>query len=150
MIQSFVMAHYYWFVAFHVISMVAWMAGMLYLPRLYVYHAGAAKGSELSETLKTMERRLLRGIINPAMISTWVFGITMISANPSLMTEGKWLHIKLTCVLILQVIHAMLSRHRKQFANDANVHSAKYYRIINEIPAALMVIIVIMVVVRPI
>lgn len=148
--QDFVMAHYYWFVAFHVISMVAWMAGMLYLPRLFVYHAAAAKGSELSETLKIMERRLLRAIINPAMILTWAFGLTMILSNPSLMTEGKWLHIKLTCVLLLQVIHAMLSRHRKQFAADANVHSAKYYRVLNEIPTVLLVIIVIMVVVRPI
>lgn len=148
MMQDFIYTYYRWFVAFHVIAMIAWMAGMLYLPRLFVYHAGAAKGSDLSETLKVMERRLLRAIINPAMILTWVFGLSMIYANPALM-QGGWLHVKLTCVLILQVIHAMLSRHRKQFAADANTHSAKYYRVLNEIPTVLLIVIVIMVIVRP-
>lgn len=146
--QAFLYEHYLWIKALHIIAMVAWMAGMLYLPRLFVYHTGAAKGSELSETLKIMERRLLRIIINPAMILTWVFGLSLVWANPSLLQEG-WLHVKLTGVLLLQVVHAMLSRHRKQFAADANVHSIKYYRCLNEVPTVLLIVIIIMVVVRP-
>lgn len=146
--QTFIYEHYLWFKAGHIIAMVAWMAGMFYLPRLFVYHVAAAKGSELSETLKVMERRLLRAIINPAMILTWVFGLCLVWANPALMQEG-WLHVKLTGVLLLQLVHAMLSRHRKQFAADANTHSAKYYRYLNEAPTILLIVIVIMVVVRP-
>lgn len=146
--QEFIYAHYLWFKAGHIVAMVAWMAGMFYLPRLFVYHAGAAKGSELSETLKVMERRLLRAIINPAMIATWFFGLCLLYANPALMGDG-WIHVKLTAVLILSGIHGMLARHRKQFAADANVHSAKYYRVLNEAPTVLLVVIVIMVVVRP-
>ncbi len=146
--QEFLFAHYLGLKAAHVISMVAWMAGMFYLPRLFVYHTGAAAGSELSETLKTMERRLLRAIINPAMCATWLFGLLLLYANPALMQEG-WLHVKLTAVLLLSGLHGMLSRHRKQFAADRNVHSARYYRILNEVPTVLLVIIVIMVIVRP-
>ncbi|MCB1537573.1 MAG: protoporphyrinogen oxidase HemJ, partial [Alphaproteobacteria bacterium] len=119
-----------------------------YLPRLFVYHCTAAPGSELSETLKVMERRLLRAIINPAMIATWVFGGLMLWANPGLLHFG-WMHIKLTAVLLLQVVHAMLARHRKQFAADANVHSDKYYRVLNEVPTVLLIVIVIMVIVQP-
>lgn len=146
--QAFIYGHYSWFVAAHVISMVAWMAGMFYLPRLFVYHAGATKGSELSETLKIMERRLLRAIINPSMIATFVFGICLLYANPALLQEG-WIHVKLTCVLLMTGIHGMLSRHRKQFAADANMHSAKYYRYLNEAPTLLLIVIVVMVIVRP-
>jgi putative membrane protein len=146
--QSFIYTHYQWFLAAHVISMVAWMAGMFYLPRLFVYHTGAKPGSELSETFKVMERRLLRAIINPAMIATFIFGIAMLWANPELLQQG-WIHVKLTCVLILTVIHGMLARHRKQFDRDQNVHSAKYYRWLNEAPTILLIIIVIMVIVRP-
>ena len=108
----------------------------------------AAKGGELSETLKVMERRLLRIIVNPAMGLTWLFGLLMLWANPALLQEG-WIHVKLTAVLILSAMHGMLSRHRKQFLNDANVHSARYYRILNEVPTLLLVIIVLMVILRP-
>lgn len=146
--QPFLYEHYLWLKTVHIIAMVAWMAGMFYLPRLYVYHVKAAKGGELSETLKVMERRLLRIIINPAMIVTWIFGALLIAANPSVMQEG-WIHVKLTALLLMQIVHAMLARHRKQFMRDANAHSEKYYRILNEVPTLLLVIIVVMVVVRP-
>lgn len=146
--QDFIYTHYLWFKAGHVIAMVAWMAGMFYLPRLFVYHVDAKKGGELSETLKVMERRLMRIIINPAMGLTWLFGLGLLWANPALLQEG-WIHVKLTAVLLLSGLHGMLSRHRKQFAADANTHSAKYYRYLNEVPTVLLIIIVIMVVVRP-
>ena len=139
---------YEWLKALHVISDFAWMAGMLYLPRLYVYHATAKPGSELSETLKVMERKLLRYIINPAMISAWVFGIWMITINPGVL-EDDAMRVKFACVIGMQIAHAMLARARRQFAKDANKHSAKYYRILNEVPTVLMIAIIIMVIVRP-
>jgi len=146
--ENFVLVNYPWFRALHLIAVFAWMAGMFYLPRLYVYHAQAEKGSELSETLKVMERRLLRLIINPAMISAYVFGGLMLWANPSLFQMG-WIHVKLTAVLMMTILHGLLARHRKQFLRDANPHSHKYYRVLNEVPTVLLVIIVIMVVVQP-
>ncbi len=146
--QAFLYEHYLGLKALHIIAMIAWMAGMLYLPRLYVYHTSAIKGGELSETLKVMERRLLRYILNPAMIITWLCGIAMIVANPSIM-QGGWIHVKLTALLLMQIVHALLARHRKQFLRDENVHSAKYYRILNEVPTVLLIIIVIMVIVQP-
>lgn len=148
MMQAFLYEYYRWLMALHVIAAFAWMAGMFYLPRLFVYHVPAAKGSELSETLKIMERRLLRVILNPAMGLTWLFGVLMVYSNPILMQDG-WIHVKLTAVLLLSALHGLLSRHRKQFLDDKNVHSAKYYRILNEIPTLLLVVIVIMVIVRP-
>ena len=139
---------YNWLKALHVIADFAWMAGMFYLPRLYVYHATAKTGSELSETLKVMERKLLRLIINPAMIVAWVFGIWMIALQPEIMKQ-PFMHVKLTAVIGMQLVHAMLARSRRQFAKDANAHSHKYFRILNEIPTVLLVIIVVMVIVRP-
>lgn len=146
--QNFVLENYQWFKAFHLIAVIVWMAGMFYLPRLFVYHCGAPKGSEMSETFKVMERRLLRVIINPAMIAAWVLGGLLLWAYPSLMADG-WIHVKLTAVLLLSALHGLLARHRKQFARDENVHSARYYRIINEVPSVLLIIIVIMAVVKP-
>lgn len=146
---EFFVQHYIWIKALHVIAVISWMAGMLYLPRLYVYHAQADAGSELSETLKIMERKLLRIIINPAMIITWILGLAMISANHSLMTSGGWLHAKLACVIGLQIFHAFLSRWRKAFLKDQNKHTPGFFRKVNEIPTVLMIIIVIMVVVKP-
>lgn len=146
--QAFFYEHYLAVKTVHIIAMIAWMAGMLYLPRLYVYHAGAAKGGELSETLKIMERRLLRAILNPAMIVTWICGGLMLWANPTLFQDG-WIHVKLTALLLMQIVHAMLARHRKQFMRDENVHSALYYRVLNEVPTVLLIIIVVMVVIRP-
>tara|TARA_E500000318_G_scaffold44677_2_gene42222 strand:- start:84 stop:518 length:435 start_codon:yes stop_codon:yes gene_type:complete len=139
---------YEWIKALHVISMVAWMAGMFYLPRLYVYHVGAAVGSELSETLKVMERRLLRAIINPAMISTFIFGIWMLVLVPDYLAE-PWMHVKLTCIVLMTGFHGGLSRWRRQFAADANPHSERFYRIANEVPTILLIVIVIMVIVKP-
>jgi len=139
---------YEWIKALHVISVFAWMGGMLYLPRLFVYHADAKPGSELSETLKVMERRLLRGIINPSMIAAWAFGIWMLALNPALLHEG-FFHVKLTFVIGMQIVHALCARARRQFAEDRNVHTARFYRILNEVPAALIVVIVIMIIVRP-
>ncbi len=145
---TFATEYYIWFKALHIISMVAWMAGMLYLPRLYVYHAGADKGSELSQTFKVMERKLLRLILNPAMILTAVFGIAMLVANPILLAGG-WMHVKLTAVVLLFVFHGFLARWRKIFLKDLNERPPSFYRRVNEIPAILMVVIVVMVIVQP-
>lgn len=138
---------YDWLKALHVISVIAWMAGMLYLPRLYVYHAAVVPGSPESETFKVMERRLLRAIINPAMIATWIFGLWMVVAG-DLWDQG-WLHAKLALLVGMQVIHAFLARWRRHFAEDRNTRSQGFYRFINEVPTLLMIGIVILVIVKP-
>ncbi|MBI1326574.1 MAG: protoporphyrinogen oxidase HemJ [Alphaproteobacteria bacterium] len=140
--------YYPWLRALHIISVIAWMAGMLYLPRLFAYHAEAAKGSDKSETFKVMERKLLKIIINPAMISTFLFGILMVVANPAMLQQG-WLHGKLPLVLLLAGMHGMFAKWRKIFERDENTRSAKFYKIWNEVPAVLMIIIVILAVVKP-
>ena len=145
---EFLAAHYLWLKALHVISVIFWMAGMAYLPRLFVYHAEAAVGSEKSETFKIMERRLLRGIINPAMIAAFLFGGLMIWANPELMHQG-WFHVKLTLVILMTAFHGFFARWRKAFDRDENVHSSRFFRIINEAPPVLVVFIVILVIVKP-
>jgi len=143
------LSHYYvWIKALHIISVMAWMAGMLYLPRLFVYHADVEKGSALSETFKIMERRLLRIIINPAMILAFVFAGLMMWANPDLMQAG-WFHVKLAFVIAMSALHGVFSRWRKVFARDENTRSAKFYRIWNEAPTLLLVIIVLLAVVKP-
>lgn len=139
---------YEWVKALHVIAVMAWMAGMLYLPRLFVYHSTAVKGGELSETLKVMERRLLRAIINPAMIAAFVFGGWMLYLNPALLGL-PWMHAKLALVLAMSALHGALVRWRKGFAADANQHSALFYRLMNEVPTLLMIGIVILVIVKP-
>lgn len=146
--QNFLFDNYLWLVAFHLISVMSWMAAMLYLPRLFVYHCDAAVGSEKSETFKVMERRLLRYILNPAMTLSWVFGCLMIYADTSLFSEG-WFHVKLTCIILMTGLHHGYVRWFKAFREDSNVKSAKYFKIINEIPTVLMIIIVIMAIVRP-
>ena len=148
--NEFLLQWYSWIKALHIIAVIAWMAGMLYLPRLYVYHAGAAVGSELSETLKVMERRLLRATINPAMILALIFGLCLLFTPGLVDFDEYWIWIKLFCAIVgLGGMHAWLSRWRKAFAEDCNVHSVGFYRKINEIPTVLMIIIVIMVIVRP-
>jgi putative membrane protein len=123
---------------------------MLYLPRLFVYHADAAPGTLLSETLKVMERRLQRGIINPAMAATWIFGLILVFAfNVVDIRSDGWLHAKLTLVLILSGLHGVFSRWRKDFAADRNQRTARFYRIANEVPTVLMIAIVFLVVVKP-
>ena len=139
--------YYDWIKAAHIIAVIAWMAGMLYLPRLYVYHARAAKGSELSETFKVMERRLMRGIINPAMGLTWILGLTLATIGNH--WSEHWLHAKLLLILGMQIIHGGYSRWRRDFAKDENRHTEKFYRIMNEAPTLLLIGIVILVVVKP-
>ncbi|MDP8918557.1 MAG: protoporphyrinogen oxidase HemJ [Pseudomonadota bacterium] len=138
---------YLWLKAFHVIAVIAWMAGMLYLPRLFVYHSEVPKGSIQSDTFKIMERRLLKAIINPAMIVTWLLGLYLVW-DGGWYTSG-WLHAKLLLVLILSGVHGFLSKTVKVFAADQNVRPAKFYRIINEVPTVLMIGIVILVIVKP-
>jgi putative membrane protein len=137
---------YVWIKALHVIAVIAWMAGLLYLPRLFVYHADAPVGSQLSETLKVMERRLLRAIMNPTMIAVFVFGGLMLVVQD--WSQG-WLHAKLLFVAGLTVLHHLLARWRKDFAADKNVRPARFYRIANEVPTAIMIAIVILVIVKP-
>jgi protoporphyrinogen IX oxidase len=133
---------------FHVISVIAWMAGLLYLPRLFVYHTGVEAGSETSETFKIMERRLLRAIMNPAMIATWIFGLTLIVLTPGWMEQG-WLHAKLLLVVLMTVAHMAMARWRRAFAEDRNTHTHKYFRVMNEVPTLMMVVIVFLVILKP-
>ena len=146
--QDWLSEYYLWLKALHIIAVMSFMAGVLYLPRLYVYHASAIKGSELSETFKVMERRLLRYIINPAFIAATLFGGLMIWANPSLFEQG-WFHAKLGLLFVMGAAHGLFSKWRKQFERDENVRPPKFYRIWNEIPTLLMIIIVILAVVKP-
>ncbi|HTK12308.1 MAG TPA: protoporphyrinogen oxidase HemJ [Xanthobacteraceae bacterium] len=138
---------YDWLKAFHIIAVIAWMAGMLYLPRLFVYHTKAEPGSVQSETFKVMERRLLRGIINPAMIATWILGLLL--AWEGGWYRSPWLHAKILLVLAMSGVHGMLARYVKNFAADRNTKSQRFYRLINEVPTLLMILIVILVVVKP-
>lgn len=138
---------YEWIKALHVIAVIAWMAGMLYLPRLFVYHCKAEIGSKQSETFKIMERRLLKAIINPAMIATWLAGLYL-AWSGHWFTSG-WFHGKLALVILLSGVHVFFSRCVKDFAADRNTRSQKFYRIINEVPTLLMILIVILVVVKP-
>ena len=143
---------YEWVKAFHVIAVIAWLAGMLYLPRLFVYHCAAEKGSVQSETFKTMERRLLRIIINPAMVASWLLGLWLAWQGPDShygWFVSGWLSAKLVLVLALSALHGACARWVKDFAADRNRHSQKFYRLINEIPAILMAAIVILAVVKP-
>ncbi len=141
---------YEWLKAFHIIAVIAWMAGMLYLPRLFVYHCATEPGERQSETFKVMERRLLKFIINPAMIATWLLGLWLIwLMGWDGFRQSGWLHLKLVLVFLMSGVHGMLSRYVKDFAADANRKSQKFYRIINEVPTILMVLIVILAVVKP-
>ena len=141
---------YLWLKAFHIIAMIAWMAGMLYLPRLFVYHCEAEPGSRQSETFKLMERRLLKLIINPAMIATWLLGLTLIwLMGQDAFLQAGWLHAKLALVVAMSAVHGFFVRWVKDFAADSNAHSQKFYRLANEIPMALLILIVILAVVKP-
>jgi protoporphyrinogen IX oxidase len=140
-------ALYPWLKAFHVIAVIAWMAGMLYLPRLFVYHCAAAPGSTESETFKVMERRLLRMIINPAMIATWVLGLWLAWAGG--WYRAGWLETKVLLVIAMSAVHGLFARYVRDFSADRNRNSQKFYRIINEVPTVLMIVIVILVIVKP-
>ncbi len=140
---------YLWIKAFHLIAVIAWMAGMLYLPRLFVYHCGAEPGSKQSEDFKIMERKLLRGIINPSMIITFILGGILLGfLDRDAWLEG-WLHAKLAFIVILLAYHGLMSRWRKDFEADKNERPANFYRWMNEVPAVLMAGVVVFVVVRP-
>lgn len=136
-----------WIKAFHIMSAISWMVGLLYLPRLFVYHVEFGKGSPASETFKIMERRLLKIIMNPAMIFTWISGL-YIAYSFQYFHHG-WLHAKIFLVLLMSAFHGYLARHTKSFARDGFRHKARFYRFINEIPTILMIGIIILVVVQP-
>ncbi|MGD0191910.1 MAG: protoporphyrinogen oxidase HemJ [Rhizomicrobium sp.] len=138
---------YLWVKALHIIAVIAWMAGMLYLPRLFVYHCETTAGSAESERFKVMERRLLRLIVNPAMIAVWIFGIMLAVSSDA--WRDKWLDVKLILVLALTGVHGMFAGWVRLFARDANTRPARFYRIWNEVPTALMIGIVILAVVKP-
>jgi len=138
---------YSWLKALHVMSVIAWMAGIFYLPRLFVYHAMEEKGSATSETFKVMERKLLYAIMTPAMLASWLFGLLL--AYNYIDWSEPWFHVKLLMVAGMTVFHMALGRWRRDFENDRNRHDQKFYRYVNELPTILMVIIVIMVIVRP-
>ena len=138
---------YLWIKAFHIIAVISWMAGLLYLPRLFVYHCETAPGSSDSERFKVMERKLLRLIVNPAMIATWIFGLTLVAMTRA--DQQHWFQAKFVLVLVMSGIHGFYARCVKDFARDANTRSQRFYRIVNEVPALLIIAIVILAVVKP-
>jgi putative membrane protein len=144
------LAHLYpWTKAFHVIAVIAWMAGMFYLPRLYVYHCDVPRGSTESERFKVMERRLLKQIVNPAMIAAWVFGVLLVLTPGVLLWSNGWWYVKLVSVILMSGFHGALSRWRRDFLEDRNTRPQRFYRFANEFPTVLMAVIVVMVIVRP-
>ena len=138
---------YEWVKALHAISIIAWMAGLLYLPRLYVYHCQADAGSDKAETFKVMERRLLRAIMNPAMIASWVFGLWLMVLIEA--WTMPWFHAKALAVILMTGAHMAMAKWRKDFEADRNQRSEKFYRIANEVPTVLMIVVVILVIVKP-
>lgn len=141
--------YYPWILSAHIVVVISWMAGLLYLPRLYVYHAGVEAGSDQDRLFQVMEARLLRIIMNPAMILSWVFGAMMLVALGGDLVAGGWLHVKMVAVLLLTAFHMALARWRRQFSEGKNTRPEKFYRIANELPTLLMILIVVMVVVKP-
>lgn len=138
---------YLWVKSIHVLAIIAWMAALLYLPRLMVYHASATPGSETSETFKVMERRLLKAIATPAMIASWIFGLWLVWLLNA--WAQPWMHVKFTMVIGLSLMHGLMARWVRTFANDENVRTPRFYRIANEVPTVLMIVAVIMVIVKP-
>jgi len=147
---EFLLDWYIWVKSLHIISVISWMAGMFYLPRLFVYHAERAPvGSEMSETFKIMERKLIRAIINPAMIATWVFGLMMVFTPGVIDWTEIWPWVKAVMVTLMSAFHGWLSVRRREFERDENTRSGRTYRLANEVPTVLMLVIVIMVIVKP-
>ena len=143
-------AVYPWTKALHVIAVIAWMAGLLYLPRLFVYHVErAAAPGELRDTFKVMERKLLKFIMNPASIAAWIFGLMLVLTPGVIDWSEPWVHAKATMVIAMTGYHHLLARWWKDFAEDRNQRSGRFYRIANEVPAVIMMGIVVMVIVRP-
>jgi protoporphyrinogen IX oxidase len=144
-----VSAAYPWLKALHIIAVIAWMAGLLYLPRLFVYHAEAPAGSNRAATFEIMERRLMRGIMMPALFMTYLFGIALLATPGIVDWRQGWIWAKLALVLLLTVFHGFLERWRRDFAAGRNAYRARFYRIVNELPTLAMIAIVILVVVKP-
>jgi protoporphyrinogen IX oxidase len=138
---------YLWLKAFHIIAVIAWMAGMLYLPRLFVYHVAAKPGSEQSETFKAMERRLLNFIMTPAMAVSWILGIVLVLQGQWM--AATWLHIKFALAIAMSIVHGLFSHWVLQFSFDRNRHTQKFFRIVNEIPTVLLILLVLLAVVKP-
>ena len=149
MIQELLSVNYAWIRALHIIAVISWMAGMLYLPRLFVYHAQEEAGSKTSETFKIMERKLLKIIMTPAMIISWILGLSMLYINPGMLSGQGWMHAKLLLVVLMSGVHGMLSAQVRKFQNDENEKSHIYFRWLNELPTVLMIGIVILAVVQP-
>jgi putative membrane protein len=147
--MSVLASFYPWTKALHIIAVVAWMAGLLYLPRLFVYHADAAPGSQTSETFKVMERRLLKAIMGPAMMASLLFGVLLLLTPGVVDWSAGWIYAKLACVAGLLACHMLMGKWSKEFAADANRRPARFYRMVNEIPTLLLIGIVIFVVVKP-
>ncbi|MFC7048030.1 protoporphyrinogen oxidase HemJ [Emcibacter nanhaiensis] len=144
---DFLQDSYEWLLALHIISVISWMAGMFYLPRLFVYHCQVEKGSETSELFKVMERKLMRVIINPAMVASWIFGLGLAFGMDR--WSEPWFHLKFVLVLLMSGFHGFLARWRKQFERDENSHTEGFYRKMNEVPTVLMILIVFLVIMRP-
>ena len=145
-----ILDHYLWFKGLHLIAVMSWMAGLLYLPRLFVYHTDAEPGSEQYETFVIMERRLLKFIMNPAMIATWTIGALMLFGNYDLLlVYTQWMHAKIVLILLMSAAHGMQSKWRKQFEAGQNKHSDRFFRNMNEVPTALMIAIVLLAVLKP-
>ncbi|ACJ00168.1 protoporphyrinogen oxidase HemJ [Rhodospirillum centenum] len=140
---------YLWIKSFHVISMVAWMAGMFYLPRLFVYHTQTTPGAADYQRFVVMERKLLKYIMNPALIATWTFGLAMLALNPSLLSGQGWMHAKILLVLGMTAAHMLLGRYRREFEETRSARSEKFFRVFNEVPTILLIVIVILVIVKP-
>ena len=147
--NNFLIDNYSLIKAFHVISMVAWMAALLYLPRLFVYHTTSKKNSEASEMLKIMEYRLQKYIMNPAMLSTFFFGILLLKTNEIINWAEKWIYFKLFAVLLLLFVHHLLAKYRKRFFLNKNIHSKRFYKILNEVPTILLILIILLVYLKP-
>jgi len=146
--QDFLLSIYPWIKSFHLILVVAWMAGMMYLPRLFVYHHQAEKGGEADRFFTQMERRLLKGIINPSMALVWILGITMLIANPAILSQG-WFIVKFTFVIGVSGVHGFYAAARRKFEAGERPRTEKFWRIMNEVPFLAMIVIVIMVIVKP-
>ncbi len=147
--SAFVAENYDWFRAFHLIFLISWMAGLFYLPRLFVYHAETEAGSDQDRLFQVMERRLLRIIMNPAMIGTWGFGLLLLAGGGWAFLGDGWFQAKLVLVVILSGLHMALARWRRLFAAGENQNPARFYRIINEVPTVLMIVIVFLVILKP-
>ena len=149
MTLDFLAPWYPWTKSLHVIAVFAWMAGLFYLPRLFIYHMQVPVGDSRSELFKVMERRLLRAIMNPAMIAAWIFAILLVLTPGVVSWTSGWWYVKLVSVVAMTWFHMYLARHRKAFERDERPFPQRHWRIMNEVPTVLMIVIVIMVIVKP-